>query len=377
MNKRTVIGLMAALALSFSVSAFQPSFAAEESSQVLMLRKVFATAVEGWEDILRANTKLLDKSFFERVESRIKWSIDNGQVEDAVRFAYVGDLAGNIVNHKTNYRMQMSQLFRKLGNMPMALDLINNVCIMEPDNKEALFYQASLMQDAGSHIDCYPIYQKLAEDGYKRDECYYRMALLELERSEIETAREHLKQAVKINSHHEPAKKKLDQIERALAQATFVPTENNLASGIPVSSNGQFPIAASNSSKAMSFAMEGDAALKEGSISKAKELYSKALTADPKSAQGLMGRGIVAYREGDLEGAIASFEAASQRFLNGNANLERYLGSCYEFRYDSLKDKGDLDKARACYQRCKDLDANNEFVEADLMRVSQKFIEKN
>ena len=249
--------------------------------------------------------------------------------------------------------------------------------MMEPDNKEALFYQASLMQDAGSHIDCYPIYQKLAEDGYKRDECYYRMALLELERSEIETAREHLKQAVKINSHHEPAKKKLDQIERALAQATFVPTENNLASGIPVSSNGQFPIAASNSSKAMSFAMEGDAALKEGSISKAKELYSKALTADPKSAQGLMGRGIVAYREGDLEGAIASFEAASQRFLNGNANLERYLGSCYEFRYDSLKDKGDLDKARACYQRCKDLDANNEFVEADLMRVSQKFIEKN
>ncbi|HBM97559.1 TPA: hypothetical protein DD394_08830, partial [bacterium UBP9_UBA11836] len=135
MSKRFTTSFAVAALLGVSLSFATPVQAADEASQVLMLRRVFSAPVEAWPTVLKNNTRLIDKSFFERVEARIKWSIDNGQVEDAVRFAYVGDLAGQAVGRKTDYRMQMSQLFRKLGNFSMSLDLINNVCILEPDNK--------------------------------------------------------------------------------------------------------------------------------------------------------------------------------------------------------------------------------------------------
>ena len=153
MNKRFIEKLAISALLGGALWAAPLSVqAADESSQVLMLRRVFATSVEYWPDILKKDTKLLDKSFFERIEARLKWSIDNGQIEDAVRFAYVGDLAGRIVNHKTTYRMQMAQLFRKIGNYSMAMDVINNVCITEPDNNDAIFYRASLLQDGGDNV---------------------------------------------------------------------------------------------------------------------------------------------------------------------------------------------------------------------------------
>ena len=122
MNKRFLGNLAISMLMGASLWIGTPAvYGADEASQVLMLRRVFAASVDTWSSILEDNRKLLDKSFFERVESRIKWSIDNGQVEDAVRFAYVGDLAGKVVNRKTDYRMQMAQLFRKLGNFSLAI----------------------------------------------------------------------------------------------------------------------------------------------------------------------------------------------------------------------------------------------------------------
>lgn len=362
--------LTALLGTSLLVS--YPVQAADEASQVLMLRRVFSAPVEYWPDLLKKNTDLIDKSFFERVEQRMKWSIDNGQVEDAVRFAYVGDLAGNVVNRKKNYRMQMSQLFRKLGNVSMALDLINNVCIFEPDNKEALFYKASLLQDAGNNVDSYPIYKQLAQDNYNRSECYYRMALLELQRDEIELARDHLKECIKLDSKHTLARKSLDQIERALAKATFIPKDDLQGSGLPVANLKDMPISTSNSSKASALATQGNSALKEGSLTKAQEFYDQSLALDANSAPALMGSGIISFRQGDLEGAIRNFQAASKNFTVGNADLEHYLGCCYELRYDLKKDKSDLEKAQQHFEKCQELNPQYDLVKMDLKRIYKK-----
>ncbi|MBQ7528558.1 tetratricopeptide repeat protein [bacterium] len=362
--------LTALLGTSLLVSC--PVQAADEASQVLMLRRVFSAPVEYWPDILKKSTHLIDKSFFERVEQRMKWSIDNGQIEDAMRFAYVGDLAGNIVDRKKNYRMQMSQLFRKLGNFSLAIDLINNVCVFEPDNKEALFYKASLLQDSGDNVDSYPIYKQLAQDNYKRSECYYRMALLELQRDEIEEARDHLRECLKLDSKHALARKSLDQLERALAKATFIPKDDIQGSGLPIANLKDVPISTSDSSKALSLAHQGDSALKEGSITQAQEFYEQSLALDKNSAPALMGSGIVSYRQGDLEGAIRNFQAASQKFTTGNADLEHYLGCCYELRYDLKKDKSDLEKAQKHFEKCQELNPQHELVEWDLKRIYKK-----
>ena len=100
-----------------TVGLAQPCRAAEESMQALMLRKLFATPLDGWRKVLEDNKNILDTSFFQRVEARIRWSIDNGQVDDALRFALAGDTAGAVVKHKTYDRIQRSQLLRHRGNL--------------------------------------------------------------------------------------------------------------------------------------------------------------------------------------------------------------------------------------------------------------------
>ncbi|MGM9991246.1 MAG: tetratricopeptide repeat protein [Candidatus Bruticola sp.] len=372
MSKRFLTSLAAAALLGASLSLGTPVQAADEASQVLMLRRVFSAPVEAWSSVLKENTKLIDKSFFERVEARIKWSIDNGQVEDAVRFAYVGDLAGQVVGRKTDYRMQMSQLFRKLGNFSMSLDLINNVCILEPDNKEALFYKASVLQDAGNNIDCYPIYQDLAKKNYRRAECYYRMSLLELERSEIEMARDHLRECIKLDSKHDMAKQELAKIESALAKATFVPKNSSDYSGIPIGNMSDLPIATSDSSKAISLAAQGDEALKVGSISKAQDLYAQALKLNPEAPQALTGAGFISYRNGDLESAIMSFKAAAKGFGGQNADIEHYLGCCYERLYDLNHNLADLKTAQSHFMKCQSLNSSHSMAEMDLARIASK-----
>lgn len=351
-------------------SGILPAQAADEASQVLMLRRVFSAPVEAWPDVLKENRKLIDKSFFERVEQRIKWSIDNGQVEDAVRFAYVGDLAGKIANRKTDYRMQMSMLFRKLGNYSMAMDLINNVCIMDDSNHEAAFYRASLLQDAGNNIEAYPVYEKLYKENYRRAECSYRLALLDLERTDIEKARDRLKECIKLDSKHTAARQQLDKIEQALAKATFIPQTNG--SGIPVGGMKGMPIKTSDPSKALALSSEADAALKSGSVSKAKELYDQALKLDANSVQALTGSGIVAYREGNIDAAIVSFSAAAEKTPGGNADLENYLGSCFERRYDKSGNASDIQEACSHFRKCLQLNPNHELAKMALERASQK-----
>ena len=78
MSKRFITSFAAAALLGVSLSFAAPVQAADEASQVLMLRRVFSAPVEAWPTVLKNNTRLIDKSFFERVEARIKWSIDNG-----------------------------------------------------------------------------------------------------------------------------------------------------------------------------------------------------------------------------------------------------------------------------------------------------------
>ncbi|MGN0012667.1 MAG: tetratricopeptide repeat protein [Candidatus Bruticola sp.] len=372
MSKRFITSFAAAALLGVSLSFAAPVQAADEASQVLMLRRVFSAPVEAWPTVLKNNTRLIDKSFFERVEARIKWSIDNGQVEDAVRFAYVGDLAGQAVGRKTDYRMQMSQLFRKLGNFSMSLDLINNVCILEPDNKEAQFYKASVLQDAGNNIDCYPIYEDLAKKNYRRSECYYRMSLLELQRSEIELARDHLKECIKLDSKHEPAKRELAKIEEALAKATFVPKSGTDSAALPVGNLGNLPIATSDNSKAIALAGQGYEALKAGSISKAKDLYAQALKLNATAPQALLGAGLIAYRDGDIESAILSLTAAAKAYGGSNAEVEHYLGCCYERRYDLNKNREDLKSAQAHFIKCKQINDNHPMVKMDLERIESR-----
>lgn len=73
------------------------SSSASEVRQTRMLQRVFATPMNHWREGLRKERDVLDKSFFDNVERRIQWALEHGHLDDALRFAIVGDLAAEEV----------------------------------------------------------------------------------------------------------------------------------------------------------------------------------------------------------------------------------------------------------------------------------------
>lgn len=103
--KRFLVGL-ALFALTL------PAFPADEKEQAKFLRQLFSCPESEWTQVLNENTPLLDDSFFERCEARIKWDMANNQVEDALRFAYVCDLASEVTGRPAkNYRLELKRAF--------------------------------------------------------------------------------------------------------------------------------------------------------------------------------------------------------------------------------------------------------------------------
>src|ERR1017187_580971 len=90
-----------------------PARAADEQAQVQMLMQLFRLTQPEWLGLLNENRMLLDASFFERCDSRIRWAIENNQIDDALRMSIVADMAMKSNGQVGRYRMTMVYAFLK------------------------------------------------------------------------------------------------------------------------------------------------------------------------------------------------------------------------------------------------------------------------
>lgn len=364
------------LLILLSAMAAMPARAADEAQQVLMLKKLFMAPTPQWEEMLRQHRNLLDGSFFERVEKRIRWSLDNGQVDDAVRFVIVGDLAGRVAGRKTSYRLDLAQLFLKLNNVPMVIDLLDNILVMEPKNQPARFLKASVLHDGGNLVDSYNYYSELASEGYRKAECLYRMALIELRKEDPGLARKHLEEAVRIDPRHVLARQELDRVVKGLAELHFVPEgpggqPNNVPFQGTPNQGGPNSLTPDQKNRADDFLAQAESARDSGDLPRAVDLYRQAISANPTLVKAYVYLGSVYFQTRNLDTAINTLTRASELDPK-DAEAWRFLGYCYERRWDVKQESGDLQRAMEAFQKSNDLDPTNELLRMDLQRVQDK-----
>lgn len=353
-----------------------PAHAADETQQVLMLKKLFMAPTTQWVEVLEQHRNLLDASFFERVEKRIRWSLDNGQVDDAVRFAIVGDLAGRAAGRKTNYRLELAQLFLKLNNAQLPIDLLDNILVMEPKDQPARFLKASILHDGGNLVDSYTYYVDLAGEGYRKAECLYRMALIELRKEDPGLAREHLEEAVRIDPRHVLARQELDRVNKGLAELHFVPEgPGGQPNSVPFqgtpNQGGPNSLTPDQKNRADDFLAQAETARESGDLPRAVSLYNQAISANPTLVKAYVYLGTVYFQTRNLDTAISTLTRAAELDAK-DAEAWRFLGYCYERRWDVKQESGDLQKAMDAFQKSNDLDPSNELLRMDLQRVQDK-----
>lgn len=101
--------------LASTPSAAQTWFTEPKPEPVKMLRELFRSPVTEWERILTENRSILNQSFFDNVAKRIRWGVENGHIDDAHRFALVGDMAARVTGSKAVFRSDLQEL---LNNDP-------------------------------------------------------------------------------------------------------------------------------------------------------------------------------------------------------------------------------------------------------------------
>lgn len=347
------------IALMMGLVCLAPALA-DEQGQIEMLKEVFKAPIPQWKEIMGRHRGQLDNSFFDKVERRIRWAIDNNHIDDAFRFAILGDLARDVVGKEGSYRLDLAWAFFKAGNFQMTQELVDNILITHPDTVAALYLKGRLQEQAKQLFEAHQTYEIVARRNYEKADCLYRMAAISFIIGEDKRAVEEAKEAIKAGS--------------TLAQALLDKYNQSMSGGIappdrPGPNNPVPPVTSNSDVNAL--IQEAELQIAANKFNAAEALLRKAIQADPRSLPAHVSIGALFYRMGDIDSAIEYLDRATQ-LDGGSLEAWRYLGNSYERRFDVKADKADLDKAKAAYLKASALAPADPLVQIEVARIKSK-----
>ena len=335
---------------------------------VEMLREMFRKPVPEWREVLKSSRPLLDQQFFTNVERRIRWGIENNHIDDAFRFAMVGDFASEVKNKPGNFRIDLAELFYNAGNEPMTLQIADNIIITSPDTpaaRRAEFLKAGLMERRGDLFEAHAAYAELARKGFKPDICWHKAGLISMLIQQETRGLEELRKAKEAGNI--PAGIDLQRFEQQLSGGVFenLPPVQNSSTG---ATNEGIVTKGPDAGKLLS---EAKSAVLAGNLEVGRAKYQEAYKQDKTNPEILRGFGAVLYRLGALGEAKAFLDQAIQADRN-DPELYRFRANVMERMYDREKNKADLDAAIADYQKAMKLAPNHQFLPTELERAQSK-----
>lgn len=367
-----VAGIAGLLLVACPVSS-PSAWAAEEYLQIQFIKAVLLPRpVSDWPKLMEQNRDLLDASFFERCDQRIRWGLDNNQIDDAIRFSMIADEAMRANGQEGKYSLSLVYAFLKSGNEQMAEQLLTFLRLRDPKNPEVRFLTFHIWRGQSNFHDAYNGYKMLAQEGYRSDECYYQMGFISALLDQGPRAEKELGECLAINPNHKEAQSLLDKLVKS--RPTFVPTGSNAGfKDVPVVGNTTTSVAANaeNQKLADSLFRQAEAHVQTNQLPKAKDEYLRALQANPGLTKANVYLGALLYRMGDLDGAVRYLTVGVEQNPKDH-DAWRFLAYAYERRFDSKKDATDLQKAIAAFERGASVFPEDRQFKVELQRVRAK-----
>lgn len=343
-------------------------YAIDETLQVQFLKELFKRPESEYLEYMKQNTRVLDSTFFDRSEARMRWDIENNQIEDALRFAFVCDLAARAVGRTGQYRLGMAQAFYKAGNTAMAKDLIDSILLWDKENPAAMLpakeFMAHMYRNENDYFNAWATYDELQKAGYKRHECLNEMATIDLLQDKEDRARQEFQEVLRINPGNKYATEymaKLDAPQRFSPPGYKDPTTTASAN----------PTAPRNPSAGGKWFQLAEDSYKANNLEAAEGNYLKAIGEDPKHVKAHVYLAALYYRQGQLDKAITLLQTATAL---DPQDLEgwRFLGNSYERRFDKLGNQADLDAALSSYQNGQKISPTDKTLQNELERAQDK-----
>lgn len=353
------------LALGGSLLFCLPALAADEGLQVDLIRKVFRQNQPDWPPLLRDNSGLLDDSFFERVDKRIRWSIDNNQIDDAIRFSMLGDMAADAVNRKSGYRLALIFAFQKSGNDELAKQLVDNVMLTHPSNPEVRYLRAAYRRAGADFVGAREDYEFLIGQGFNIAECYFYLGQMSLISDNEAQAKQEFDKAFAL-------KPDLPGLKEIMERLAYINQSGGGAfSAIPTTGFSGSDLGAVDPKMHSSYQKQAIAALQAGKLPEAELQFKRAIVAQPKDALSWTQLGVVHFRMGRPLMASEDLRRGLN-FAPKDWDAWRMLGTCLEREFDQARTLKELEGARYAYQQALEIRPNDAISRSSLERIKQK-----
>lgn len=354
------------LALNSVLILFLAVGAQAASSPVELLRDMFRRPVTEWKEVLSTSKPLLDEQFFLNVEKRIRWGIENNHIDDAFRFAMVGDFGAEIKGKPANFRIDLADLFFQAENITMAGQIVDNILVTSPTGlpaKRATFLRARMLEMQKDLFRAHQLYTELAGQGYEAGEAWFKAGQISMMIQEEKRAALEWEKAVKAG--HVQAGVELQRYRQAVDGdwTEIIPPVANDPSRVVEKP----PTVPQNED----FLVSAETALEAGDLELAKSKLQSAYQAAPQNPDVVRRMAALLYRMGSLEEAKAFLDSALARSPQ-DVELLRIRANTEERLYDRSRQDQYLAQALTDYSQAMKLAPNHQFLPLEYERAQAK-----
>ncbi len=349
--RRILLSLLALLVVSGSAVA-------NEQAQIEMLKEVFRTPIPQWKEVMGRYRGLLNSEFFTKIERRVRWSVDHNHIDDAFRFALLGDIGKEVVGQPGNYRIDLAEAFFNANNDRLSEELVDNILITNAGNERALFLKAKLIEKRREVVEAHRIYTMLAQRNFRPADCWYLAGVLSITINNESRAKDEWEKAKGLGSTE--ADIALQKLAEANSRFVIDPTQ-----GQPTTPDS------GGTDETPDYMVLAKEALREGKLSLAESNLRKAINANSRDVEAHVELGALYYRMGDLDPSVQYLDRAVE--LDGQrGDAWRFLANSLERRYDVQGNSTDLQRARDAYQKASKMLPNEPLLETELERIQAK-----
>lgn len=365
--------------LSVAMLLLTVAVAQAASTPVEMLRDLFRSPVTEWKQILAESKPLLNEQFFTNVEKRVRWGIENNHIDDAMRFAMVGDFAAEIKGRPAPYRIDLAKLFFDAQNLTMCGQMVDNILITSADTesgREAKYLKASMLELQKDFFSAHEIYVELAKSGYDEGTMWFKAALLSKWLQQEDRMAQEYERAMKAGNLQ--ARVELEKYRAEMNgdwAEVIAPVENSAETDTALKSGPAVNTTASGTSdtgvdkdKAL---VEVAAAVDNGQLNKAKSILQDLYRQFPMDKEITRKLSSLLYRMGELEEARAFLDSAIAGSPQ-DAELLRFRANTSERMFDRSRQAEYLDAALADYVQAVQLEPDHAFLPMEYERAQEK-----
>lgn len=337
-----------------------------------LLRDMFRRPASEWRGQLKQHNYLLTNDFFTNVEKRIRWGLENNHIDDALRFAMVGDFGAEVKRRPANFRIDMADVFFKAENDLMTGQIVDNIIISSPGTpsaKKARFLRGRLLERKKDLFQAHEEFVKLAEERHRPADTWWRAGMISWIIQQESRAVQEIQKAAGLGNPDAKVWMERYKARRkgGWEQIAPLPDTSPGATGKPK------PGTSTTTSTGASGKSDYKArlAVASGNFIEGVVTYQALLKDDPNNLGHLQSLAALYYRMGDLKEAKKLLDKALVPYPK-DVKLLRFRGNTYERMFDRSGKGADLTNALADYRKASALAPNDPILRLELRRASDK-----